>query len=44
MKIVVIGGNGLIGRRLVKRLREHVFATVPASLDDRVNTLRGAAR
>ena len=41
MKIVVVGGSGLIGRKLVKRLREHVFATVPASLDDGVNTLTG---
>ena len=41
MKVVVVGGTGQIGRKLVKKLREDVFATVPASLDDGVNTITG---
>jgi uncharacterized protein YbjT (DUF2867 family) len=41
MKIVVIGGTGLIGSRLVIRLREHGHDAVPASPDTGVNTLTG---
>jgi len=39
MKIVVIGGTGLIGSKLVKDLRDHDHEAVPASLDTGVNTL-----
>jgi len=42
MKIVVIGGSGLIGSKLVKKLREHGHEAVAASLDSGVNTLTGA--
>jgi uncharacterized protein YbjT (DUF2867 family) len=41
MKIVVIGGSGLIGSKLVDKLREHGHETVPASPDSGVNTLTG---
>ncbi len=41
MKIVVIGGTGLIGSRLVIRLKEHGHDVVPASPDTGVNTLTG---
>jgi uncharacterized protein YbjT (DUF2867 family) len=41
MKIVIIGGTGLIGSKLVPRLREHGHEAVPASLDTGVNTLTG---
>jgi uncharacterized protein YbjT (DUF2867 family) len=41
MKIVVIGGTGLIGSRLVIRLKEHGYDAVPASPDTGVNTLTG---
>ena len=41
MKIVVIGGTGLIGSRLVIRLKEHGHDAVPASPDTGVNTLTG---
>jgi uncharacterized protein YbjT (DUF2867 family) len=41
MKIVVIGGTGLIGSRLVKHLRERRQEAVPASPDTGVNTLTG---
>jgi len=41
MKIVVIGGNGLIGSRLVEILRERGHATVSASPRSGVNTLTG---
>lgn len=41
MKIVVIGGSGLIGRKLVKILREHGQETVAASLTSGVDTLTG---
>ena len=41
MKIVVIGGTGLIGSKLVKRLREHGHEAVAASPDTGVNTLTG---
>jgi uncharacterized protein YbjT (DUF2867 family) len=41
MKIVVIGGSGLIGSKLVKKLREHGHEAVAASPDSGVNTLTG---
>jgi uncharacterized protein YbjT (DUF2867 family) len=41
MKIVVIGGTGLIGSKLVKALREHGHEAVAASPDSGVNTLTG---
>ena len=41
LKIVVIGGTGLIGSKLVKDLRVHGHEAVPASLDTGVNTLTG---
>ena len=41
MKIVVIGGSGLIGPKLVRKLREHRHQVVAASPDSGVNTLTG---
>ena len=41
MKLVVIGGNGLIGSRLVKLLREHGQEVVAASPTSGVNALTG---
>src|SRR5213595_2739077 len=41
MKIVVIGGTGLIGSKLVNKLREHGHEAVPASQNSGVNTLTG---
>ena len=41
MKIVVIGGTGLIGSKLVVKLQEHGHEAVPASPDSGVNTLTG---
>jgi uncharacterized protein YbjT (DUF2867 family) len=41
MKIVVIGGSGLIGSKLVTRLRERGHETVAASPASGVNTLTG---
>jgi uncharacterized protein YbjT (DUF2867 family) len=41
MKIVIIGGSGLIGSKLVARLREQNHEAVPASPDSGVNTLTG---
>jgi uncharacterized protein YbjT (DUF2867 family) len=41
MKIVVIGGTGLIGSKLVNRLREHGHEAIPASPNSGVNTLTG---
>src|SRR5262245_53599027 len=41
MKIVVIGGTGLIGSQLVRKLREHGHEAVPASPDTGVNTITG---
>jgi len=41
MKIVVIGGSGLIGSKLVPKLRERGYETVVADLDSGVNTLTG---
>jgi uncharacterized protein YbjT (DUF2867 family) len=41
MKIVVIGGSGLIGSRLANQLREHGHEAVAASPSSGVNTLTG---
>lgn len=41
MKIVVIGGTGLIGSKLVTRLRERGHEAIPASPNSGVNTLTG---
>jgi uncharacterized protein YbjT (DUF2867 family) len=41
MKIVVLGGTGLIGSKLVNVLRNHGHEAVPASPDSGVNTLTG---
>jgi uncharacterized protein YbjT (DUF2867 family) len=41
MKIVVIGGSGLIGSKLVERLREAGHDAVPASPDSGVDTYTG---
>jgi uncharacterized protein YbjT (DUF2867 family) len=41
MKIVVIGGTGLIGSKLVSKLREHGHETVAAAPNTGVNTLTG---
>jgi uncharacterized protein YbjT (DUF2867 family) len=41
MKIVVIGGSGLIGSKLVTMLGEHGRQAVPASPNSGVNTLTG---
>ena len=41
MRILVIGGSGLIGSKLVKKLRDHGHEAVPASPDTGVNTLTG---
>jgi uncharacterized protein YbjT (DUF2867 family) len=42
MKLIIIGGTGLIGSRVVTRLRKHDHEAVPASPDTGVNTLTGA--
>src|SRR5919204_4661696 len=41
MKIVIIGGSGLIGSKVVTRLREQGHQAVPASPNSGVNTLTG---
>jgi uncharacterized protein YbjT (DUF2867 family) len=41
MKIVVIGGTGLIGSKLVNKLREHGHEALAASPDSGVNTITG---
>jgi uncharacterized protein YbjT (DUF2867 family) len=41
MKIVVIGGSGLIGSKLVNKLREHGHEAVAASPTSGVNSLTG---
>ena len=41
LKIVVIGGSGLIGTKLVKTLRERGHEVVPASPSSGVNTITG---
>ena len=42
MKIVVIGGTGLIGKKLIPLLRQRGHEAVPASPASGVNTLTGA--
>ena len=42
MKIVVIGGSGLIGSKLVSKLREQGHEAIAASPDSGVNSLTGA--
>lgn len=42
MKVVVIGGSGLIGTKLVKKLRKQGRETVAASPSTGVNTITGA--
>jgi nucleoside-diphosphate-sugar epimerase len=44
MKIVVIGGTGLVGSKLVGKLLEHGHEAVPASPDSGVDTLTGEGR
>lgn len=41
MKIVVIGGSGLIGSRVVTKLREHGHETIAASPNSGVNSVTG---
>ena len=41
MKLVIIGGTGLIGSKLVTRLREHGHEAIAASPNSGVNTLTG---
>ena len=41
MKIVVIGGTGLIGSKVVNMLRQHGHEVVAASPSNGVNTLTG---
>ncbi len=41
MKIVVVGGTGLIGSKLVNKLGEHGHVAVPGSPNSGVNTLTG---
>src|SRR5437879_13270719 len=41
MKIVVIGGTGLIGKKVVMNLRQHSHEVVPASPSSGVNTVTG---
>jgi uncharacterized protein YbjT (DUF2867 family) len=41
MKLVIIGGTGLIGSKLVTKLRERRHDAVPASPDTGVNTITG---
>src|SRR5262245_267006 len=41
MKLVIIGGTGLIGSKLVSKLTEHGHQALAASPDTGVNTLTG---
>src|SRR5262245_54720914 len=41
MKLVIIGGTGLIGSKLVTQLREQGHEAMPASPDTGVNTITG---
>ncbi len=41
MKIVVIGGTGLIGSKLVRNLAEHGHEAIAASPNTGANTLTG---
>ena len=42
MKIVVVGGSGLIGSKVVTLLREHGHEAVAASPKSGIDTLTGA--
>ena len=42
MRIIVIGGTGLVGSKLVTKLREYGHDAVAASPDTGVNTITGA--
>jgi uncharacterized protein YbjT (DUF2867 family) len=42
MKIVIIGGTGLIGSKVVRMLRDRGHDAVPAALETGVNTVTGA--
>jgi prephenate dehydrogenase len=44
VKIVGIGGTGLIGSKLLNKLREHGHETVAATPNTGVNTVPGEAR
>src|SRR5205085_12677874 len=41
MKVVVVGGTGRIGSKLVAKLKEHGHEAVPAAPNTGVNTLTG---
>ncbi len=41
MKLVIIGGTGLIGSKVVTSLRQHGHEAVPAAPDTGINTLTG---
>ena len=41
MKIVIIGGSGLIGKKLVNKLSQHGHEVVAASPSSGVNTITG---
>ena len=41
MKIVIIGGTGLIGTKLVSKLRQKGHEVIPASPRTGVNTITG---
>src|SRR5262245_39725527 len=41
MKLVIIGGTGLIGSKMVAKLKEHGHEAVPAAPNTGVNTLTG---
>jgi nucleoside-diphosphate-sugar epimerase len=41
MKIVVIGGTGLIGKKLVNKLSQNGHAVLAASLSSGINTITG---
>src|SRR5688572_23940574 len=41
MKLVVIGGTGLIGSKLVNKVRQLGHIAIPASPDSGVNTITG---
>jgi uncharacterized protein YbjT (DUF2867 family) len=41
MKIVVIGGAGVLGSKVVQKLRDHGHDAIPASPRTGVNTLTG---
>ena len=41
MKLIIVGGTGLIGSRLVPLLKKHGHEAVPASPGTGVNSLTG---